>query len=110
MANSGAHAHKVVAEAANGLCNEVYDLLMLNNEIRAEWKRQHPGASEKGLRIAFLKRFVDLSIAPARATLAGMLAQPYDETLKESILEALVLDNTLKKGRADGARVIGAVE
>lgn len=94
------HAHKLVAEAANGLCNELYDIVMSNNEVQAEWKRQHPGASEKTLRMEFLRKNVEKCIEPARATLSGMLSLPFDEVLKESIAEALILDKSLSKGRA----------
>lgn len=101
------HAHKRIAETANALCNELYDIVMSNNQVYAEWRRQHPGASEKGLRMAFLKANINRCVEPARATLAGMLALPYDEELKIEIHEALVLDSELKAGRAAGLRVVG---
>lgn len=104
------HAHKLVAENANELCNIIYDNLMSNNAIRAEWKRQHPGLSEKGLRNAFLKRNIANCLPAARATLAGMLALPYDSALKDEILEALVLDKSLVAGRAQPAEIMGAAQ
>lgn len=107
MAKLPIHAHKLVAENANELCNVIYDNVMSSNAIRAEWKRQHPGLSEKGLRNAFLKKNVALCLPAARATLAGMLSLPYDESLKDEILEALVLDKSLVAGRRDPAEILG---
>lgn len=103
------HAHKLVAECAHELAHIVFDNLMSNDAIWTEWKRQHPGATRKGLESIFVKRYVAQCLPAARATLGGMLAQPYDEDLKDRILEALIADKTLIAGRANPAEIIGSL-
>lgn len=107
MTKQPVHAHRTVAEQANELCNVLYDELMSNNTLRNAWRAQHPGMAERGLRRAFLRRNIAKCLPAARATLAGMLTLPIDEDLKESILEALILDKTLVAGRAKPAEIIG---
>lgn len=97
-----AHAHFMVAESAREWVLAMYDTVMENNEVRAEWKRKHPGASEKSLQAAFLKKYWRIGVAPGRATLAAALNGPYDDAFKSKIHEALVLDNTLVRGRNAG--------
>jgi len=49
-------------------------------------------------------------VGNARAILAGMLTGPYDETFKESVMEALELDATLIRGRirvGEGMQIVG---
>ena len=93
------HAHNLVAETARELCLATYESLMGDNAIRSEWKRTHPGMGELGLQAAFVRKYLRGYIGGARATLATMLNGPYDEGLKARIHEALVLDNTLVRGR-----------
>lgn len=109
MTQSGAHCHKLIAKVAQGLCSELFDALMQDNEIYDEWKRQHPGASRKGLERAFIGKYWGSSIPHARATLAHMLTLPMSEVEKEEIAEALALDNTLIKGRNDNVRQIASL-
>lgn len=103
------HAHPLVAETAVAMCHELYDVMMSDNLWYDLWKKKHPGLSPKGLENAFVKKNVNQILPQARATLAGMLAQPIDEGLKERIHEALCLDKTLVKGRANPATVVGTV-
>lgn len=98
------HAHRLVAETAEALCAELYETVMSNNAVRAEWKRQHPGASEAGLLRTFVRKNTAKLVPAARSTLAHMLATSIDEVLKTSIHEALVLDNTLLRGRKAQSR------
>lgn len=94
------HAHKQVAETARDMCRATYQGLMgSSNEIYSEWKRTHPGMNAQQLEDAFVRKYWSKHIAPARATLATMLSGPYDDAFKASIHEALVLDQTLVKGR-----------
>ncbi len=94
------HAHYLVAETARELCLATYEATMGNNDVRAEWKRRHPGMGELGLQAAFIKRYIGAHLAPARTTLGLMLRQTnMDEKQKELIHQALVLDNTLVRGR-----------
>ena len=93
------HAHKLVAETARAMAHELYDQLMLDNEQFATWKARYPEMDAKELEDHFVYLSSPGLLSQARATLAGMLATPIDEALKESIHEALVLDATLGKGR-----------
>jgi hypothetical protein len=93
------HAHKLVARVAKEAAHELYEVSMGDNVLRAEWKRQNPGATEKQLIDRFVKRNWGKCLAFARATLARLLTQPIDERLKEEIMEALVLDQSLRLGR-----------
>ncbi len=96
------HAHQMVANTALEMANELYEAFMHDNAVYAEWKRQHPGLSDKGLRSTFVKKFWPRCIESARATLAAMLSGPYDDDCKQKIHEGLILDATLKRGRARG--------
>ena len=93
------HAHKLVAEVAVAAAHEKYDQLMFDDMLWAEWKRRHPGMSSKALEAKFVREWAPKCVEIARATLTMLLTQPIDEGLKEQIHEALILDNTLARGR-----------
>jgi len=101
------HAHKMIVEQARDLTRALYEHLMRDDKIRAKWRERFPDATEKQLEAKFLAMYVAGAIPAARSTLAGMLSLPIDEGLKEAIHEALCLDDTLKRGREAGHRVIG---
>jgi hypothetical protein len=94
-----AHCHKRIAEVAKEAAAELYEVVMGDNAVRAEWKRQNPGASELALRTRFVARNWGNCIPFARATLAHLLSTPIDESLKADIHEALTLDASLMHGR-----------
>lgn len=94
-----AHCHRDVAAVAQEAANELYDTVMSNNLVFDQWKKSHPGLSVKGLRKAFVKQNWGKCLPLARATMGRMLSEPIDDTVKESILEALALDQTLMRGR-----------
>lgn len=98
---TGAHVHLLIAKTAQEMTYELYDATMLNDELFKEWKRQHPGLSPKGLEEAFVKKYWNKAIDGARATLAHMLTLSIEDSLKETISEALIADKALMKGRAD---------
>lgn len=100
------HAHKLVAETAEAMAHEVYDALMERNDWYRDWKRQNVGVGAKVLETRWVRQHKADFIEAARAQLAGMLAHPIDPKEKEAILEALLLDNTLKRGRAGGGQVV----
>lgn len=105
-----AHCHKLVAKVAQEAAGELYEKLMGDDEIYAEWKRQNPNLTPKQLESRFIAKNWGRCIDFARATLATMLRSPtVDEKLKEDIMEALVLDATLIRGRQQPAKVIGRV-
>ena len=94
------HAHKLVYEQAREIAHILYDEMMTNNpQVYDEWKKQNPELGSKALEARFVAKTTPKCLPAARATLAGMLNLPIDEGLKETIHEALVLDNTLLRGR-----------
>jgi hypothetical protein len=93
------HAHKLIAETAVGMAHELYDTMMRDNQWYDLWKKQNPGLGAKALETRFVKKNQGKLLSAARHTLAGMLAHPIDEGLKTIIMEALMLDNTLIRGR-----------
>jgi len=105
-----AHVHWQVKDVAVALAHEVYELAMSNNQFRADFKElwgREGVATEKEL----IAKFVEINwprlIPQARATLAEMLRGPYDDDMKEKIMEALSLDSTLIRGRQAPAAVLG---
>ena len=96
------HVHKQVAHTAVGLCYELYDKLMSDDTIYTAWKKQNPGANARQLELRFVKRNVERCVPAARATLTAIMTTTTDEALKETIYEALLADNTLIRGRAEG--------
>lgn len=104
------HAHQLVASVAANAAYELYEELMRDNQLYDAWKRQHPGASAKGLAVAFVQKNTASCLGIARATLARLLADPtISPEHKESIMEALELDATLMLGRNNPAEVIGTL-
>lgn len=93
------HAHKLVLETAVGMCHELYDTMMHDDHWYRYWKSANPGLNGVQLEKAFVKKNLDRLLPQARATMAGMLRTSNDESLKETIYEALVLDATLVRGR-----------
>lgn len=94
------HVHNLVAEQAREMALVMYENVMSSNQVRTEWKRRHPGASELGLQAAFVRKYWRSHLPASRAILAGMLAQPQYSAMHEKIHEALLLDNMLVRGRA----------
>jgi len=97
--NNKAVAHRLVAETAIAMAHELYDALMQNNDWWKRWREWHSGASRSEMEKDFVRRNAAQMLPKARAVLAAMLAQPIDENLKESIIDALTLDATLRQGR-----------
>src|ERR1700733_6082412 len=97
------HCHKMIAEVAQAMAHECYDALMQRNDWYDLWKRQHPGLSGKALESRWVKEKGGTFVPGARATLAGMLQTGIDSMLKEQIMEALLLDNTLIRGKPQRA-------
>lgn len=102
------HAHELVASTAANCAAELYETLMANNQVYDSWKKKHPGATEKGLRLAFVKKYTADCLGIARATLARLLASPtISPEYKEAIMEALERDGSLMLGRAEAAEIVG---
>lgn len=95
------HAHQLVKETAVAMAHELYDHMMQDNQWYAQWKFQHPDLGPKALEERFIAKNLSRLLPQARATLAGMLRSTADPALQETIYEALVLDNTLIRGRTN---------
>jgi hypothetical protein len=95
-----AHAHKQVAEVAKKMAHEVFDQIMTKRgDIFDRLKKQNPEMSTKELEEFFVAKLFPTLLVEARATLAGMLRDPSNSHLHPDIYEALLLDNTLLRGR-----------
>lgn len=94
-----AHCHRDIAEVAKEAAANLYEVVMGDDLVRSEWKRQHPGANEKVLLQAFISKNWPQCLDLARATLAQLLRGPLDAEAKERIMEVLTLDATLMRGR-----------
>lgn len=102
------HAHQLVASTAANCAAELYETMMSNNQLYDAWKQQHPGATEKGLRLAWVKKYSSDCLGIARATLARLLESPtISLEHKEIIMESLELDATLMLGRKEAAEIVG---
>ncbi len=97
MMNPRVHAHKLVAETAEGLASAAYGVFMVQTPLYDAWKKRHPKLSGEALERAFVKAFAPSYILPARDTLAGMLGNPAYSHLHEEISEALILDNQFRR-------------
>lgn len=103
-----AHAHKLIYETAREMAHELYSTMMSDNEWYRVWKARNPGASPKALESRFVNANVSQLLPGAREALAACLALPgFPEDQKDQILQALILDNTLKLGRG---RMVRATE
>lgn len=105
---NGAAAHKLVREVAVKMAHEAYAALMARNDWYDALKRANPGVTSEWLEKGWVNAHWGDFVEGARATMAKMLAGPQDGPLKEQIAEALMLDNTLTRGRASGAKILGA--
>ena len=95
-----AHCHKMVAAVAKEAAGNLFDVVMGDNAVFEEWKRQNPGATQKQLENRFVKKNWGRCLEFARATLATMLSSStISEEVKDEIADALVKDNQLIRGR-----------
>ena len=90
LPGKGAHAHKMIAETAQKMAEEVYESWASRSDEFYKENRD-------------LKTYVSscwpLYLDAARATLAQMLTTNVDDVLKVQIHDALVKDATLRRGR-----------
>ncbi len=100
-----AHAHSLVAETAQTMAHELFEKTMQDNGFYSEFLKNNPGRTLGELERMYTAKMWPVLVEQARATLAGMLAKPIDEDAKERIMEALVLDNSLVRGRKAGGHI-----
>ena len=101
-----AHCHKMLRKVAQELAGQLYEMLMSDNVLFEEWKKGNPGLSMKALEVRFIAKFWGKCLGEARATLALLLRdQTLPDQVKEDIMEALVLDASLTRGRQGQVRM-----
>lgn len=95
--------HKLVKETAEGMATAVYEEMMsADNKYYQSWKRANAPLTGDKLQLKFIERNWPRFIEQARSTLAEMLARNIPEALKAEISNALILDNSVKRGRKPG--------
>lgn len=100
-AGGGLNAHKLVAEVAIEMANELFDVYAKENDVYRAM-RQRGEVTEKQARKTFVERVAPRLFEDARASLVACLAEPDDRVtpgMKETIYEALLLDNDLRGKR-----------
>lgn len=103
-----AHCHIYVRKIAKELAGATYSRLMEDNLIYSTWKKAHPdlAGSPKKLEAAFIEKNWGLHVHAARTTLTLLLRSPtLTEEEKEKIMDVLLKDSTLMRGRRDPATV-----
>lgn len=85
------YCHKLIAETAKSLARSIYEHnAKRDNEFFAQVDEE-----------TFVSRSWPGLVEDARTTLVNMLAGSYPEALKEEIAQAIILDNTLTRGRPE---------
>lgn len=94
----GLNAHRLVAETAIEMAQELFEEYARVNEVYAAMRAK--GKSEKALRRIFVKRVAPKFLEEARKALSNMLIQEHvSQMAKDEIYEALILDNELRANR-----------
>lgn len=96
------HVHKLIRATAIEMAGALYDDVMHDNRLYAEWKRVCPELSTTLCEAMFIELLWPKLIAKARATLASMLGPGnanVSPAMKEEIYAALIADNSLVVGR-----------
>ena len=93
--------HWRVRDIATEMGHVLYDHLMHEDDFYKEWIRQTPGLTAKEREAYFVHRNLSRLIPQARATLTTMMIETTDDALREDIYDALLLDATLVRGRAN---------
>lgn len=100
-AGGGLNAHKMVANVAVEIANELFEVYMQENAV---YKRMTANGelTEKKARLVFVSRVAPKLLEDARLVLVDCLTQPDDRVtphMKEEIFEALRLDEDLRANR-----------
>jgi len=94
------HAHELVAKTAREMAGEAYQDLMRDNKIYKHWQTICPDLTPEWLEARFIAMATPHFLEPARTTLAQLLTTNIAEGLKADIVDALIKDNQLRRGRA----------
>jgi hypothetical protein len=95
--------HKLVRATAIEMAGALYDELMRDNRLYAEWKAAYPALDAMAIEAAFIEMMWPRLIERARATLASMLHGREQSGLHDDIATALIHDNQFRaaRGRAE---------
>jgi hypothetical protein len=94
------HAHWRIRDMAISMGHELYDQLMQDNNLNNQWKSRFPNLNSEQRETMFVQQNMSRLLPQARAMLTGMLNNCEDDSLRDAIYEALILDATLVRGRA----------
>lgn len=97
------HAHFLVRKTAIEMAESIYEDLMTDNTIYANWKALCPDLTPRKLQSQFIALMAPKLIEQARATLANMLGTNIPQSLKDQIFDALIKDAALIRGRTEAA-------
>jgi hypothetical protein len=104
-AGTGLNAHRLVAETAVEMANELFEVYAADNGIYRAMKEKGLTTEAKA-RKAFVTRVAPRLLEDARQSLVSCLAEPDDRVtphMKQEIYEALIADNDLRANRAVAA-------
>lgn len=97
------HAHPLVLSTAQGIAQGMFEEFITRgsrgNVLFENMKRANPGLDSVGLQEKFVRRMAPLLLGEARTTLAQLLGQTTQKDLQERIHDALIRDNSLRRGR-----------
>ena len=97
----------MVANLCREMASAVFDEAMAcDNSLFRACKKSHPGRTTEQLRKIFVRGFAPRLVGDARATLAEMLTRPIDDSLKDSIYDALLKDASFRLARTRQERRI----
>lgn len=88
--------HKMLKSVAQGMAHEVYEELMRDNTRYAEWKALCPDLTPELSESMFVAQMWPHMVEQARLSLTHMLTTNIAESVKESISDALIKDNSLR--------------
>jgi hypothetical protein len=100
-AGGGLNAHRLVAETAVEMANELFEVYAVENAVYRRL-RADGALTEAQARKVFVSRVAPRLLEDARKALTACLAQSDAEvpvSLKDQIAEALILDNDLRAKR-----------
>lgn len=103
----GKSCHKLVAETAKEMAGVAVQEMLLDDGIYKKFQAKYPEKTLAELEATLINLTWPALIEQARATLAKLLATPIDESLKDQILSALILDNTLRGRKRGGGSRLG---
>lgn len=107
---SAAHCHVEVKRVAEGMAHVLFDEMMSKDAIWREFRAQHEGLTKTQMEDKFVAKLWPQLLDQARATLAGMLRSgAYSDEQKEEIMDILVKDQSLVRGRKNPAQVLGSI-